>query len=44
MKREHRCGANVLVTRKGAIHAREGELDIIPGSMGAKSYVVRGSA
>src|SRR5690606_34256544 len=29
-------------TRKGAISAREGELGIIPGSMGAKSYIVRG--
>jgi tRNA-splicing ligase RtcB len=32
----------VLVTRKGAVSAREGELGIIPGSMGAKSYIVRG--
>jgi tRNA-splicing ligase RtcB len=30
------------VTRKGAIRAREGDLGIIPGSMGAKSYIVRG--
>jgi tRNA-splicing ligase RtcB (3'-phosphate/5'-hydroxy nucleic acid ligase) len=40
-KEEH-FGANVYVTRKGAISAREGELGIIPGSMGAKSYIVRG--
>lgn len=32
----------VFVTRKGAIRAGEGELGIIPGSMGAKSYIVRG--
>jgi tRNA-splicing ligase RtcB (3'-phosphate/5'-hydroxy nucleic acid ligase) len=40
--REHHYGANVLVTRKGAVRAREGELGIIPGSMGARSYIVRG--
>jgi tRNA-splicing ligase RtcB (3'-phosphate/5'-hydroxy nucleic acid ligase) len=40
-KEEH-FGTNVYVTRKGAISAREGELGIIPGSMGAKSYIVRG--
>jgi tRNA-splicing ligase RtcB len=33
---------NLFITRKGAISAREGELGIIPGSMGAKSYIVRG--
>jgi tRNA-splicing ligase RtcB len=32
----------VLVTRKGAVRAGEGELGIIPGSMGAKSFIVRG--
>ena len=32
----------MLVTRKGAIRAGAGELGIIPGSMGAKSYIVRG--
>jgi tRNA-splicing ligase RtcB len=32
----------VLVTRKGAVRAREGDLGIIPGSMGARSYIVRG--
>jgi tRNA-splicing ligase RtcB len=42
VEREHHYGENVLVTRKGAIRAREGELGIIPGSMGAKSYIVRG--
>lgn len=40
--REKHYGANVLVTRKGAVRAREGDLGIIPGSMGARSYIVRG--
>ncbi len=40
--RETHFGADVYVTRKGAIRAGEGELGIIPGSMGAKSYIVRG--
>jgi tRNA-splicing ligase RtcB len=40
--REHHYGADVLVTRKGAIRAGRGELGIVPGSMGAKSYIVRG--
>jgi tRNA-splicing ligase RtcB len=40
--REHHFGADVYVTRKGAIRAGEGELGIIPGSMGAKSFIVRG--
>ncbi len=31
-----------MVTRKGAVRAGEGELGIIPGSMGAKSFIVRG--
>jgi tRNA-splicing ligase RtcB len=35
-------GDEVLVTRKGAIRAGRGELGIIPGSMGTKSYIVRG--
>lgn len=35
-------GEDVIVTRKGAISARAGELGIIPGSMGTKSYIVRG--
>ena len=39
---ERHYGADVLVTRKGAVRAGAGELGIIPGSMGAKSYVVRG--
>jgi tRNA-splicing ligase RtcB len=40
--RESHYGENVLVTRKGAVRAREGDLGIIPGSMGARSYIVRG--
>lgn len=39
---EHHYGENVFVTRKGAIRAREGDLGIIPGSMGARSFIVRG--
>jgi tRNA-splicing ligase RtcB len=39
---EHHFGADVWVTRKGAIRARDGDLGIVPGSMGAKSYIVRG--
>lgn len=42
VSREHHFGQNVLVTRKGAVRAREGDLGIIPGSMGAKSFIVRG--
>ena len=40
--REHHFGKDVYLTRKGAIRAREGDLGIIPGSMGARSYIVRG--
>ena len=40
--KENHFGANVWVTRKGAVRAREGDLGIIPGSMGARSYIVRG--
>jgi tRNA-splicing ligase RtcB len=40
--REKHFGENLLVTRKGAIRAGEGEMGIIPGSMGAKSFIVRG--
>jgi len=42
VRREKHFGQSVYVTRKGAISAREGELGIIPGSMGARSYIVRG--
>ena len=40
--KENHYGENVIITRKGAIRARKGDLGIIPGSMGAKSYIVRG--
>ena len=40
--RERHFGADVWVTRKGAVRAGAGELGIIPGSMGAKSFIVRG--
>ena len=39
---EFHFGESVFVTRKGAIRAGEGEYGIIPGSMGAKSFIVRG--
>lgn len=39
---ENHFGENVLVHRKGATSAREGELGIIPGSQGTNSYIVRG--
>lgn len=39
---ENHFGSNVLVHRKGATRAREGEVGIIPGSQGTKSYIVRG--
>lgn len=42
ISREFHFGRNIYVTRKGAISARKGQLGLIPGSMGAKSYIVRG--
>jgi tRNA-splicing ligase RtcB len=42
VEKENHFGRNLWVTRKGAIRAREGDLGIIPGSMGAKSFIVRG--
>ena len=39
---ENHFGENVYITRKGAIREDEDELGIIPGSMGAKPYIVRG--
>lgn len=42
VQRETHFGSEVLVTRKGAVSARKSELGIIPGSMGARSYIVRG--
>ena len=42
VQKEEYFGTEVYVTRKGAISAQQGQLGIIPGSMGAKSYIVRG--
>jgi tRNA-splicing ligase RtcB len=42
VSRENHFGENVYVTRKGAVSAKAGELGIIPGSMGARSFIVRG--
>lgn len=42
VQREKHFGKEVWLTRKGAVSAQEGELGIIPGSMGVKSYIVRG--
>ena len=42
VQRENHFGENVLVTRKGAVRAAAGTMGIIPGSMGAKSFIVRG--
>lgn len=42
VEKENHFSSNVWVTRKGAVRAREGDLGIIPGSMGAKSFIVRG--
>jgi len=42
VERERHYGEDVWVTRKGAIRARAGDPGIIPGSMGARSYIVRG--
>ena len=39
---ESHYGQNVFVTRKGAVRARKGDLGIIPGSMGARTFIVRG--
>jgi tRNA-splicing ligase RtcB len=41
-ERERHFGRSVWLTRKGAIRAREGDLGVIPGSMGTSSYIVRG--
>lgn len=40
--KEHHYDSNVYVTRKGAVRAQVGDMGIIPGSMGAKSFIVRG--
>ena len=41
-EREDHYGESVIVTRKGAVRAREGDYGIIPGSMGARSFIVKG--
>lgn len=41
-EREHHHGRNMWITRKGAIRARDGDRGVIPGSMGARSYIVSG--
>lgn len=42
VEQENHFGENVYVTRKGAVRARKGDMGIIPGSMGTRSYIVRG--
>ena len=42
VSREKHFGENIFVTRKGAVRARKGDMGIIPGSMGTRSYIVRG--
>jgi tRNA-splicing ligase RtcB (3'-phosphate/5'-hydroxy nucleic acid ligase) len=42
VQKEEHFGESVFVTRKGAVSARQGELGIIPGSMGARSFIVEG--
>jgi len=42
VERETHFGEDVLVTRKGAVNAEKGRMGIIPGSMGTRSYIVRG--
>lgn len=42
VQKESHFGEEVLVTRKGAVSAQKGQMGIIPGSMGAKSFIVRG--
>lgn len=42
VQQERHFGADVFITRKGAVSARRGQMGIIPGSMGARSFIVRG--
>ena len=42
VQKEHHFGEDIYVTRKGAVSAQNGELGIIPGSMGERSFIVRG--
>ena len=44
VSRENHFGKDLLITRKGAIRAGHDELGIVPGSMGARSYIVKGKA
>ena len=44
VSRENHFGEDLLITRKGAIRAGQDELGIIPGSVGARSYIVKGKA
>jgi len=39
---ENHFDKNIWITRKGAVSAKEGQLGIIPGSMGTRSYIVKG--
>ena len=42
VQKETHFGEEILITRKGAVSAQKGQMGIIPGSMGAKSFIVRG--
>ena len=42
VQQERHFGEDVFVTRKGAVSAKKGQMGIIPGSMGARSFIVRG--
>jgi len=42
VQQERHFGQDVFVTRKGAVSAAKGQMGIIPGSMGARSFIVRG--
>ncbi|MDT9121033.1 RtcB family protein, partial [Escherichia coli] len=42
VQKETHFGEEILVTRKGAVSAQKGQMGIIPGSMGTKSFIVRG--
>ena len=42
VEKEHHYGESIWVTRKGAIRAKEDDMGIIPGSMGTKSYIIKG--
>ena len=42
VQQERHFGEDVFITRKGAVSAKKGQMGIIPGSMGARSFIVRG--